>query len=157
MSPRPATQAQLNYIVHLRDRVWKTPARTTDVASSSEAINKVTDLTADQQLIYDLLISHGPLTDSEIEDHASRHGWKRAGRTYYRRRRSDLKRMGLAEPTNIRRKNPRGNTETAWVASNASTASNAVTNALTRDLRDLTVREATDIITTLINHLKGEQ
>lgn len=90
-------------------------ARTTDPETSAEAARKLQDLQHERQRILTALAEHGDMTDSELEAYACAHRWPHAGTShYYRRRRSDLKSMGLVEATGIRRTNTRGNSETVW-------------------------------------------
>lgn len=90
-------------------------ARNTDPATSHEAAGKLTDIATEQQRILTAFHTIGDMTDSELETYARQQHWPYAGtRYYYRRRRSDLKTLGLIKATEQRRVNVRGNTETVW-------------------------------------------
>lgn len=89
-------------------------SRRKDPDTSRAAGEQQRNLVRERQRILDAFTRLGPMTDSELEDVATREGWPHAGDTYYRRRRSDLKALGALTSTNERRANAQGNTETVW-------------------------------------------
>lgn len=90
-------------------------ARRTDPPTSVQAAEALQHLARERQRILTAFTTHGDMTDSELERHALEQHWPYAGnRYYYRRRRSDLKAMGLITATDHRRPNERGNSETVW-------------------------------------------
>lgn len=89
-------------------------ARNSDPDTSHAAAMQQRNLVRERQRILDAFQRLGPMTDSELEDVATREAWPHAGDTYYRRRRSDLKALGALTSTNERRANAQGNTETVW-------------------------------------------
>ncbi|MEW6881432.1 hypothetical protein [Trueperella pyogenes] len=92
-----------------------TQARNTDPDTSAAAAQKLQNLQRERQRILTAFAEHGDMTDSELEAYACAHAWPHAGTSYYyRRRRSDLKSMGLIEATDMHRTNTRGNSETVW-------------------------------------------
>lgn len=93
--------------------------RRTDPDTSAQAAASLQHLARERQRILDAFTAYGDMTDSELEDLALEHNWPYAGtRYYYRRRRSDLKSLGLITATTDRRPNLRGNTETVWTTTN---------------------------------------
>lgn len=93
-------------------------ARNSDPDTSHAAAMQQRNLVRERQRILDAFTRLGPMTDSELEDVATREEWPHAGDTYYRRRRSDLKALGALTSTNERRANAQGNTETVWQVAN---------------------------------------
>lgn len=89
-------------------------ARDTDPATSHEAAEGLRAQGRERARILTAFVTLGPMTDSELEAYARTHHWPYAASKYYRRRRSDLKNLGLIGPTGQRRKNAAGNSETVW-------------------------------------------
>lgn len=89
-------------------------ARKRDPVTSHMAVKALKHISRDQNRILKLFNEIENLTDSELEQIAIEQGWPMAGKTYYRRRRSELKNMNLLTATSHRRPNAKGNSETVW-------------------------------------------
>lgn len=147
-----ATDKQLAFIEDLRARIASRRARRRDPQTSHEVAARLGNVTAAQQRIVDLIEEIGPVTDSELEAHAKARNWPKAGKTYYRRRRSELKQFGLLAPSGQRRKNLAGNTETVWELA----SSNEMAWAVSCQLDSLSKADASRVITVLLGHLDSQ-
>ncbi|MDY5585310.1 MAG: hypothetical protein SPG61_05940 [Arcanobacterium sp.] len=87
--------------------------RKTDLDTSVKAAKKVKEVAREKRRIL-ALFNDGDFTDSELEAKAIEEDWPMAGKTYYRRRRSELKNEGYLLPSTDRRRNKAGNPEIVW-------------------------------------------
>lgn len=83
-------------------------ARTTDPATSHEAAPGSARRSAGQRLVLDALAAHGPGTDFDLAE------WTGRQQTSMGKRRLELQRAGLVEPTGGRRPSPSGSAALVW-------------------------------------------
>ncbi len=108
-------------------------ARRNDRRTSHIAAQRLRALRSEQQRILRLFEEFHSLTDSELEQIAIERKFPMAGKTYYRRRRSDLKNMGLIRATCTRRTNQHGNSETVWILTQRKDTSMAIPEGISFD------------------------
>lgn len=145
-----ASNRQIAFLLDLQ-RQHLAKARGHDPVTSHNSSTKLGRVTPAQQRILDAITARGPMTDSELESLATTQHWERAGRTYYRRRRSELSKLDLLHATGERRRNERGNTEMVWSISPPTD----LTWALNVDPRQITKAQASHAISTILQSTKN--